>query len=329
MDSLIFSFLVVLSICAGLYAILLTYRLHAKYRLNYLSTYFYYQIFFSVFGMYGILGQNIVKRVLLRQESSFRTTEIIGHFFIFLGIPFLILAWYMFIRLCREMLEKKLSRTFTLGYYFILTLIFLAYGAAIVVLNFSKFQQDRFGHFSSVLMSMYVILQVPVIVIGLSQLFIHAKKVSDQMKRKALATFAGLNLLLFCPTGIYFLFANKNNALAAFYLLVFLSVNIPPVLYWRGYLGKHFIAPALERADAQAIKQFIEKFGISRREEEVIQQLCEGKTNKEISRALFISLQTVKDHIYRIYQKTDVKNRVQLINLIQSLKSRDEGIPVQ
>ncbi len=329
MDSLIFAFLVVLSICAGLYAILLTYRLHARYRLSYLSTYFYYQIFVSVFGMYGILGQNIVKRVLLRQESSLRTTEIIGHFFIFLGIPFLILAWYMFIRLCREILEKKLSRAFTLGYYFILTFIFLAYGAAIVVLNFSKFQSDQFGHFSSVLMSMYAILQVPVIVIGLSQIFIHAKKVNDQMKRKALATFAGLNLLLFCPTGVYFLFANKNNALAAFYLLVFLSVNIPPVLYWRDYLRKHFIAPALERADAQTMRRFIEKYGISRREEEVIQQLCEGKTNKEISRALFISLQTVKDHVYRIYQKTDVKNRVQLINLIQSFQKKGEGVPGQ
>ncbi|MBA7679336.1 hypothetical protein ES703_87625 [subsurface metagenome] len=69
--------------------------------------------------------------------------------------------------------------------------------------------------------------------------------------------------------------------------------------------------------------QFLEEYKISKREEEVIQQLCKGKTNKEISETLFISLQTVKDHVYRIYQKTDVKNRVQLINLIQSY--REEG----
>jgi DNA-binding CsgD family transcriptional regulator len=69
------------------------------------------------------------------------------------------------------------------------------------------------------------------------------------------------------------------------------------------------------------MKQFFDEFKISRREEEVIQLLSEGKRNKEISEALFVSLQTVKDHIYRIYQKTDVKNRVQLINLIQSFKS--------
>ena len=69
--------------------------------------------------------------------------------------------------------------------------------------------------------------------------------------------------------------------------------------------------------------RFLEDYKISKREEEVIQHLCAGRTNKEISKALFISLQTVKDHIYRIYQKTDVRNRVQLINLIQSYKSEE------
>ena len=73
-------------------------------------------------------------------------------------------------------------------------------------------------------------------------------------------------------------------------------------------------------------KQFLSEYNISKREEEVIRQLCEGKANREISQALFISLQTVKDHIYRIYQKTDVKNRVQLINLIQSYKE-EEAVP--
>jgi DNA-binding NarL/FixJ family response regulator len=59
------------------------------------------------------------------------------------------------------------------------------------------------------------------------------------------------------------------------------------------------------------------KYKISKREQEVILLICEGKANKEIEDELFISLQTVKDHIYRIYQKTGVKNRVQLTNLFR------------
>ena len=39
-------------------------------------------------------------------------------------------------------------------------------------------------------------------------------------------------------------------------------------------------------------------------------------SNQEISDSLYISLQTVKDHVHRIFTKTGVKNRVQLTNLV-------------
>ncbi|MCK4679003.1 MAG: LuxR family transcriptional regulator, partial [Bacteroidales bacterium] len=41
----------------------------------------------------------------------------------------------------------------------------------------------------------------------------------------------------------------------------------------------------------------------------------------EIADALFISLQTVKDHNYNIYLKTGVRNRVELVNMINSRHS--------
>jgi len=40
-------------------------------------------------------------------------------------------------------------------------------------------------------------------------------------------------------------------------------------------------------------------------------------SNKEIADALFISLPTVKQHIYNIYQKIGVKSRMQLNNFIR------------
>ena len=39
-----------------------------------------------------------------------------------------------------------------------------------------------------------------------------------------------------------------------------------------------------------------------------------------IGEKLFISTTTVKNHIYHIYQKTGVTNKIQLINLINSPK---------
>jgi DNA-binding CsgD family transcriptional regulator len=65
---------------------------------------------------------------------------------------------------------------------------------------------------------------------------------------------------------------------------------------------------------------FANKYKITKRETEVIELICKGKTNKEIADQLFISIETVKDHNYKIFQKTGVKNRTQLVNLINNFK---------
>ena len=60
-----------------------------------------------------------------------------------------------------------------------------------------------------------------------------------------------------------------------------------------------------------------ELYSISERELQVIELVVAGLSNQEISEKLFISIRTVKDHIYNIYKKTEVKNRVQLSNLFR------------
>jgi len=47
------------------------------------------------------------------------------------------------------------------------------------------------------------------------------------------------------------------------------------------------------------------------REQEVLQLVAQGKTNKEIAESLTISEHTVESHVSQIYQKLDVCNRVQ------------------
>lgn len=65
------------------------------------------------------------------------------------------------------------------------------------------------------------------------------------------------------------------------------------------------------------MERIFRKFNISKREQEVIELILKGKTNKDIEEELFISLQTVKSHIYRIYKKMGVQNRLELINMVQ------------
>jgi DNA-binding CsgD family transcriptional regulator len=68
------------------------------------------------------------------------------------------------------------------------------------------------------------------------------------------------------------------------------------------------------------IDDLVEKYKITKREMEVIDLLSRGKTNKEIADLLFISVDTVKDHNYKIFQKTGVKNRIQLVNFINNFQ---------
>jgi len=63
--------------------------------------------------------------------------------------------------------------------------------------------------------------------------------------------------------------------------------------------------------------KLVQEKGISAREEEIIELLIEGKTNREIASTLFISTNTVKTHIKNIYGKLEVSNRVQLYTTIK------------
>ena len=49
------------------------------------------------------------------------------------------------------------------------------------------------------------------------------------------------------------------------------------------------------------------------RENEVLEQIAYGFTNKEISGILFISESTVENHIHSIYLKLGISNRAQAV----------------
>lgn len=57
-----------------------------------------------------------------------------------------------------------------------------------------------------------------------------------------------------------------------------------------------------------------ESFELSTREEEVLKLLSTGYRYKDIADRLFISISTVRSHIYNIYEKLHVHNRTEALN---------------
>lgn len=90
--------------------------------------------------------------------------------------------------------------------------------------------------------------------------------------------------------------------------LFYLFWNLMAIYYGSRYLLKK----TMRLHDIPAF--FINKFGITDREREIIVNLSNGLANKEIAYELEISVLTVKNHIHNIYQKTGAKSKVELLN---------------
>jgi DNA-binding CsgD family transcriptional regulator len=97
-----------------------------------------------------------------------------------------------------------------------------------------------------------------------------------------------------------------------------------PVLSARGEPARHHLRDVLDAAHdvdlghTYFVGDHEPADELSAREAEVYELLSEGRSNREIASALFISESTVKVHVRRIFQKLGVRSRTQA-----ALKHRD------
>ena len=61
------------------------------------------------------------------------------------------------------------------------------------------------------------------------------------------------------------------------------------------------------------------RLNISKRELEVLQLMSEGLSNQEMAERLFVSLNTIKTHNARLFEKLEVKRRTQAIETAKKL----------
>ena len=75
--------------------------------------------------------------------------------------------------------------------------------------------------------------------------------------------------------------------------------------------------PAEDGADQNLYATIAEDYALTRREAEVLPYLARGRSAKIIAEALFVSESTVRTHIRRILEKTDLHSKQQVIDLIE------------
>lgn len=307
-------------VLASLFKVMVIFQLfqyYRKYGYRYLRIYAYIFLI-GIFATLLILANNyIFTNMYVRNksipavniESIYRALSMCCKLFLIL----------LFILLVRELLQKTTSSLFKTIYLVITGVIFVGI-AAVMVYSMVKVTVIPVVWTTVVISFLYVF-----IILGIAiYLFFSAWKMEDQGKRKAVCIFAliyivwrGVSLIL---AGFH-LFSNMSSNIMLIFSSSYSVVMCTVILiYIDRFIQLYHGTLDTPLQNGQRMEILFEKFHISKREQDVVRLICAGKTNKEIEADLYISLQTVKDHVSSIFKKTGVRNRVQLVNLFNKIE---------
>jgi len=103
--------------------------------------------------------------------------------------------------------------------------------------------------------------------------------------------------------------------------IILLAVLFLGVGVWLGVRASGTKTPASATVPIQPDPPRVtsEDLGISQREQEVLELIIVGHSNREIADQLHISITTVKSHVSSIYQKLDVQRRTQAVQKARQL----------
>lgn len=308
--------LLILPLLAGAIAIFFAFQLMHRYKLPFVSSYFYYLVFLYIFGAYSLIGSGVLQHLFTRMGVEQDTIHSARLFTILLGIPLLVLSKYMLVRSMTELFSKQVWRVFTITYFILSFVSFSLYG--IFTVRLTRFDLGEYQVLVTAQRWIFAGFMTGIYTaVFISSLVLSGKLV--QHERSFARVFASWYLLYMILTTTAFLLSWQYEIVSFLFIFFFLSWHLIPILFLSLHLEKYHGKTATVHRDFEMMLiSFSEEFEISKREREVIRLISKGLSNQEISDTLFISLQTVKDHIHHIFVKTGVKNRVQLTNLIRS-----------
>lgn len=279
----------------------------------------YYIVFLSTFGF--LLLIRAVKLLSFLTIPLFLSNSIFNILYFFaLSISMALMLYFIPAFLYRFLKLKWTVRENI--QYLILSVIFFVISILGILLNFNFYIMANVIFYISILY---------LFVLG----FLHYKNIKDDTI-KFMVKILGLITIFIYPILVYqLILLNKNT-------LDIGSIDITLVLFyiwWNlvmlGYLLWYFIGIIKNKnmfvnkesinkdlgnnekqeninKNIQSIKE--ESINLTKREKEILSFLLAGKTNKEVALILDISLNTVNNHVANIYDKSGVKNRVELVN---------------
>lgn len=312
--SSLFSYLGLIGI--AILSIFLVSKLYAQYRLKYLFYYMLSIVFFYVFNFLDIIANYLTLGILNSRIVNSNVFQSINLISSLIALPFIIIGWFFLIKMVFSILGKPIKRLFAFIYiiFQIIMIIFFAF----TINNFFKTADLNVQIISSKIVFIFNLINYFILCLVFFQLFKNKKCFKDDLHRRGFQIFASLYITSFL---IYFFFVHiilSVNVLCYGYPIIAFFMHLPPLIFLFFFLKKYYRESPALKLNVDEMANFFAKYKISEREKEIIDLVLKGQSNKDIGDILFISIKTVKTHIYNIYKKLKISNRFQLINIIHN-----------
>lgn len=303
-------------VAAGAFTILLTWKTFQKFRLKYFFYYLLFLVFFFISNFIHIIGRYFTLGILRSHPTTPPTGTTLSLSFSLLALPFIIISWYFFIHMLLEMGEKKFRKSLKIVFFVLQSMMVVLF--SYYLHEFVTTLDNRYARLSEQLSTFFfglnLILLLTVIV------FVLIKPIPQQHPglQRILKNFTSIYLIML-PLVYVLVFFFFKEAFSCFLtpIINFLSHMFPVVYIWI-FMNKFFKDHPMQPVSETKFQAFFSEHNISDREQEIIQLIVEGKSNRTISDDLYISIKTVKAHVYNIYRKLNINSRWQLINLIHN-----------
>ncbi len=306
-------------LCLGLTVatVLVSRQMLSTYASAFLRHHFYYLAAVHAFAFYGLWGQVLTRAVLAAVDTDVAVVNLVAVLVPVLGVPFLLVSWAMLVNMAGSMFGRGIKPAWHAVHAVVFGLLLL--GAWVAV--------GRLHDGSASPLDILGVIEAASI-IGIELVYFSAflvlvwrfRLVVEGDKRRVLLVFSALLCGAFVARSLLAALVLVDIRLGAVALLAFHGANLPALLYLRANADRVFAPVKAEHATKQGVEHVLDHYGVTKRERQIVQKICLGKTNKQIAEELFISLQTVKDHTHRIYSKIGVNSRMQLVQIMNTAK---------
>lgn len=302
------------TLLAGMWAAYYLSRLHKIYRMPYLRSFAYHLLFLNVL-VFLELSTNyfLLNLAPLLSRKSARDIFIIARYAV--GLVAAGGMAYNFSRIVAGLLEWRMDRRLMIALACVLILFAFGYGAAA-----ASYLQTDSSRGLDVIKSAMNVTVIVVLLASLAVLLIRKGAIPEKGRRRVITAFASLYLVCVAVISSAVLL---DFPLEGFFVsLLLILMNLFPVVWSKGFFIKHYGEAAPVAFHGIILERIIDAYQLSRREKEILELVLQGKSNKEIRDLLYISVRTVRNHVYNIYQKLGVKSRGQLVHLVMEAQKK-------